>query len=146
MGGYLAQTGDALGGVVEQLHGLHRRQGEIDRPVELEVPGIGDDSPQRQPGAAPFQGRDQLRVEVEAEHLVAAAGKMQGDPPGAAAEVEDGAPGLGRHRVPEVEIGRVGAALDVMPDRGALQAGTHCQNSFASPRAASSLRSSSSAV
>ena len=45
-----------------------------------------------------------------------------------------------RQVLPDLEVGGVGAALDVVPDR------LHRQNSLARPRAASSLRSSSSAV
>ena len=47
-----------------------------------------------------------------------------------------------RQLLPERQVGGVGAALDVVPDRHRA----HCQNSLARPRPASSLRSSSRAV
>ena len=63
------------------------------------------------------QRGDQLRVAVEADHRVAAPGEVQGDPAGAAAEVEDRPVGRVGQLLPERQVGRVGAALDVVPDR-----------------------------
>ena len=108
---------------------------------ELELAGVGGDGRERQAAAALLEHREQLRLEIDADHLVAASGQMQGDATGSAAEIDHGASGRARQLLPERQIGRVGAALDVVPDRDA-----HCQNSFARPRSASSLRSSISAV
>ena len=96
-------------------------------------------------GRASLERREQLRVDVEPDHLVAAPGEVQGDPAGAAAELEDRAAAALGQLLPERQVGVVGAALDVVPDRRP-RVRAHRQNSFARPRSASSLRSSSRAV
>ena len=126
---------------------LHRRQDQGELVLRARSRRASPTTAsQRQPARARSrQRREQLRVEVEADTRVPAPGQVQGDPAGAAAEVEHRAAGRGRQLLPERQVGRVGAALDVVPDH--RRAGrAHRQNSFARPRSASSLRSSSSAV
>ena len=62
------------------------------------------------------QHGEELGVEVERGDRVAGGGERERDAAGAGADVEDPVRGLGRQLVPERQVGRVGAALDVVPD------------------------------
>ena len=132
--------------VGEQLHQLHRRQDQAELGARARSSrASATHGSQRQlagplvaaPRAAPGRGRAPI-------DRVPAPGQVQGDAAGAAAELEDRPAGAPRQLLPERQVGAVGAALDVVPDHVPRRA--HRQNSFARPRSASSLRSSSRAV
>ena len=64
----------------------------------------------------PVEGGDELGVEVEPVHPVPVPGQVEGDPAGAAAEVEDRLAGRVGELPPQGQVAVVAAALDVMPD------------------------------
>jgi len=117
---------------------------EADLLRRLECSRVGVQGLRRQPPGPRRERAEQLGVGVEADHLVPAAGQMEDDAAGPAAELEDRAAAALGQLLPERQVGLVAAALNVVPDRGGGRA--HRQNSFAKPRSASSLRSSSRAV
>ena len=102
-----------------------------------------------QPLGAGARGQlgEQRAVEVERGHRVAGARQRQRHPAGAGADVEHRAGLRGGQLAPQRQVGRVGAALDVVPDHDlGDRERAHRQYSRACPRSASSWRSSSSAV
>ena len=107
-------------GAVEQLHELHRGQDEVEAATEVERAGVGDGG--LDVAACPRRARrellEQVRVEVERRHAVAAARERAGHPPvpQPSSSTSQRLP-RSAQLVPRVEVGGVGAALDVVPDR-----------------------------
>ena len=66
-------------------------------------------------GGAPLELGRQLGVALDRDHLVAGAGQVEGHPPGARPQLEDGAGSRPGELLPERQVGVVGAAFDVMP-------------------------------
>ena len=112
-------------------------------PAELEAGGVGLLGADRDAGRLGAGGElgQQLAVEVERGDVVAVAGEVERHAPGAGADVEHRARLGLRQLAPQRQVGRVAAALDVVPDDRA-----HRQYSLAAPRSESRPRSSSSAV
>jgi hypothetical protein len=155
------EAGALLG--AQELDRLHRHddQGEaLLAEVEARGVGLGDRDVELLRDRAVVQRREQVAVAVERDHGVAGARQVQRDAPGARPDVEDRAARLARQRPPQRQVGLIAAALDVVPDdhrrrgqrqrrlrdRAQVPASRHRQYSSASPRWASSSRSSSSAV
>ena len=140
--------------VVEQLHQLHRRQHQREPARRAsKLAGVADGGARRQAGArgALVEGGDQVRVEVEADASGGRAGR------GASATRPVPQP---RSRIgPPTALARapprarrsplVGAALDVVPDRGTAASVWRpliARTPSPGRATASSLRSSSRAV
>ena len=85
---------------------------------------------------------------VEAGDRVPRGGEVERHPPGPAAELEHRGPATrSASSLPEREVGRVAAALDVVPDHlGVRRDGAHSPELPGEAARASSVRSSSSAV
>ena len=90
---------------------------------------------------------DERGLDVDAQHVVAVARKVDRDAPGAASDLEDGPARAKSELAPEREVGFVRAVFDVVPDHRLLWcADAHSQYAFASPRSERSVLSSRSAV
>jgi len=143
MGGDAAQACNPLIRAGKELHQLHRRQDQIELFVQVELAGV--------PELSAGQARDQLWIEIQTLHRVAAPRQVQQYAPGSTAEIEDRACGP-RKLLPQRQIGPVGPALGVMPNHRRISGGwrgrgpCHLQNSCVSPREDRTLCSSSSAV
>jgi hypothetical protein len=121
----------ALGGVGKQLQEVGGGEDEGGRYLDGEFPSVGLQPFDRQISAPLGEDREQLRVAIEPDNPVPAPGQMEGDPSRPAAELEDRAAAALGQLLPEGQIGPVGTALDVVPDRGHA---AHRQNSSARPR------------
>ncbi len=119
---------------------------------EREGAGVGGDAGHGQAGGPGVEGVQQDRVALERVHGMSGSGEDEGHPPGPGPDVEDRARGGGGELEPEREVGRVGAALDVVPDDGVgprqrlAPAHATAHELAAAPRATSRARSSSMAV
>jgi hypothetical protein len=142
----------------QELRDLHRRDDQGEGPFELERSRVGDNGIDPHPAlmtARPKRG-DQPRVAVEPGDLVPPSGERERHPAGAAADLEDRSPSIGRELVPEREVGGVARALDVVPDDAVVRrragrrpggpAAAHSDHLGATPRSASRSRRWSSAV
>ena len=90
---------------------------------------------------------EKLWIPVERRDPITGPREIQGDAARARADVEHGVAVLSRQRAPQRQVLGVGAALEVVPDHAHRRpTGSGSQNLTAWPRAASSSRSSSSAV
>ena len=102
----------------DDLHELHRRQHEPEALVEREGARVGVDRMDREAlgGSTLADCARQLGLAVERPDLVPGTRKRERDPAAAAAEFEDRIASRGELG-PELEIGCVGAVLDLVPDR-----------------------------
>ena len=135
------EHGNARVRAAEYLRELHRRDGEREGAVELEVARVGAHG--RHLGRALREFGEQLGVEVKGDELVAPRGQVGGHAAGAGAQVQDRAVRRLGELAPQEQVGVVGAVLHVVPGH---RGGRHSDHRFARPRSASRSRSSSSAV
>ena len=142
------QERDPAVAAAEQLDRLHRHDAQREPPApRSNVAGVRAHGVERELTGALGELVQQLVVEVERGDAVAARGEVERDPPGAGADVEHRVAVLAGERAPQRQVLGVAAALEVVPDDVQRRARScRCQNCATCPRAASSSRSSSSAV
>ena len=131
----------------EELNRLHGHQAHGKSGLESELASVGEHGLDIEVAGAVGELREQLGVAVKRGHAMPVASQVERDPAGPGADVEHGIAVVADHRSPQLEILGVAAALEVVPDhahRGTATLGS--QNWPVTPRAASSSRSSSSAV
>ena len=118
------------------------------RCAELELARVGD-APSRaaRPSARRASSAEQLGVAVERGHAVAGARELERDAAGAGADVEDRVAVLAGQRAPQRQVLGVARRTRGRARSRSSRALASCsQNCATCPRAASSSRSSSSAV
>jgi hypothetical protein len=110
----------AAAGPAEELERLHRDDDEREPPVaEVEGARVGLGGLDGERARTVAQGGEQVAVAVERDDLEAAPREVERDPPGAGADVQHRPAVLLGELAPQRQVGVVGAALDVVPDRGA---------------------------